>query len=75
MVLLAGQSPAGRAMTLTLYAAAMNFGVAPGAALGGLALAQAGYGALGLCTLALPLISAVLVWGGHRELEKAPASP
>ncbi len=75
VVLLVGQSPAGRATTLTLYAAAMNLGVALGAALGGLALAQAGYGALGLCTLALPLISAVLVWCGHRELEKAPASP
>jgi MFS transporter, DHA1 family, inner membrane transport protein len=73
VVLLVDQSPAGRATTLTLYAAAMNFGVALGAALGGLALAQAGYGALGLCTLALPLVSAVLVRCGHRELEKAPA--
>jgi len=62
VVLLVDQSPAGRATTLTLYASAMNFGVALGAALGGLALAQAGYVALGLCTLALPLVSAVLVW-------------
>jgi predicted MFS family arabinose efflux permease len=75
VVLLVGQSPAGRATTLTLYAAAMNLGVALGAALGGLALAQAGYVALGLCTLALPLASAVLVWGDRREPEKAPASP
>jgi predicted MFS family arabinose efflux permease len=73
VVLLVDQSPAGRATTLTLYAAAMNFGVALGAAVGGLALAQAGYGALGLGTLALPLVSAVLVWCSHRELEKAPA--
>ena len=62
VVLLVSQSPAGRATTLTLYASAMNLGVALGAALGGLALARAGYGALGLCTLALPLVSAVLVW-------------
>jgi predicted MFS family arabinose efflux permease len=73
VVLLIGQSPAGRATTLTLYASAMNFGVALGAALGGLALAQAGYVALGLCALALPLVSAVLVWCGHLEPEKAPA--
>jgi hypothetical protein len=32
-----------------------------GAALGGLALAGAGYFALGLCTLTLPLVSAILV--------------
>jgi predicted MFS family arabinose efflux permease len=75
VVLLVDQAPAGRATTLMLYAAAMNFGVALGAALGGFALAQAGYGALGLCTLAFPLVSAVLVWCGHREPEKAPASP
>jgi hypothetical protein len=31
-------------------------------ALGGLALAGAGYFALGMCTLALPLASAILVW-------------
>jgi len=73
VVLLVGQSPAGRATTLTLYASAMNLGVALGAALGGLALAQGGYGALGLCTLALPLVSAVLVWGCRPGLEQAPA--
>ena len=33
VVLLVGQSPAGRATTLTLYGAAMNLGVALGAAL------------------------------------------
>ncbi len=73
VVLLVGQSPAGRATTLTLYASAMNLGVALGAALGGLALARGGYVALGLCTLALPLVSAVLVWGCRPGLEQAPA--
>jgi predicted MFS family arabinose efflux permease len=62
IVLLVGQSPAGRATTLTLYGSAMSFGMALGAALGGLALAGAGYFALGMCTLALPLASAILVW-------------
>ena len=73
VVLLIGQSPAGRATTLTLYGSAMNLGVALGAALGGLALARAGYVALGLCTLALPLVSAVLVWSRSFEPEQAPA--
>jgi len=73
VVLLVGQSPAGRATTLTLYASAMNLGVALGAALGGLALARAGYVGLGLCTLVLPLVSAVLVWGCCPRLGKAPA--
>jgi predicted MFS family arabinose efflux permease len=71
VVLLVGQSPAGRATTLTLYGAGMNLGVALGAALGGLALAWAGYVALGLCTLALPLAAAGLVWWGPLGLEKA----
>jgi predicted MFS family arabinose efflux permease len=60
VVLLVAQVPAGRATTLTLYGSAMNFGMALGAMLGGLALAWAGYFALGLCTLALPLAAAAL---------------
>jgi predicted MFS family arabinose efflux permease len=72
VVLLVGQSPTGRATTLTLYAAAMNLGVALGAALGGLALAQAGYVGLGLCTLALPLASAGIVWGCRPGPGQAP---
>jgi predicted MFS family arabinose efflux permease len=47
----------------------MNLGVALGAALGG--LARAGYFALGLCTLALPL-AAILVWCCRPRSEKAP---
>jgi predicted MFS family arabinose efflux permease len=70
VVLLVGQSPAGRATTLTLYGAAMNLGVALGAALGGLVLARAGYVALGLCTLALPLVAAILAWDCRPELER-----
>ena len=75
VVLLVGQSPAGRATTLTLYGAAMNLGVALGAALGGFALARAGYIALGLCTLALPLLSATLVWCCRSRPGQVPESP
>lgn len=73
VVLLVGQSPAGRATTLTLYGAAMSLGIALGAALGGLALARAGYVALGLATLALPLAAAVLVWCCRPGPGQAPA--
>jgi predicted MFS family arabinose efflux permease len=61
IVLLVVRSPAGRATTLTLYGSAMSFGMALGAGLGGIALAGAGYFALGACTVALPLVSVVLV--------------
>jgi predicted MFS family arabinose efflux permease len=61
VVLLVGQSSAGRATMLTLYGSAMSFGMALGAVFGGLALAMAGYFALGACTMALPIGSAVLI--------------
>ena len=41
VVLLVGQSPAGRATTLTFYGSAISLGMAMGALLGGLALAVA----------------------------------
>jgi DHA1 family inner membrane transport protein len=69
VVLLVGQSPAGRATTLTLYGSAMNLGIALGAALGGLALARAGYFVVGLSTMALPLMSVILVWCCPRPAE------
>jgi MFS transporter, DHA1 family, inner membrane transport protein len=65
VVLLVDRSPAGRAVTLTLNGSAMSFGMALGAGLGGLVLAGAGYLALGVCTLALPLASAALVSVGR----------
>jgi predicted MFS family arabinose efflux permease len=75
VVLLVGQSPAGRGTTLTLYGAAMNLGIALGAALGGFVLARAGYISLGLCTLALPLVSATLVWCGRPRPGQVPEEP
>jgi len=61
VVLLVGQSPAGRATILTLYGSAMSLGMALGAVFGGVALAVADYFALGVCTMALPIASAILV--------------
>jgi MFS transporter, DHA1 family, inner membrane transport protein len=62
VVLLVDQSPRGRATTLTFYGSATSFGMSLGAALGGLALAGSGYFALGMCTVAVPLAAAILVW-------------
>jgi len=58
VVMLVGQSPAGRATTLSFYGSAMSLGMAMGAVLGGLALTVAGFFALGLSTLILPMASA-----------------
>jgi DHA1 family inner membrane transport protein len=61
VVLLVDRSPAGRAVMLTLNGSAMSFGMALGAGLGGIALAEAGYFALGVLTAALPLVSVLLI--------------
>lgn len=61
VVMLVVRSPTGRSTTLTLYGSAMSLGMAVGAGLGGITLAAAGYVALGVCTLALSLVSVVLV--------------
>jgi len=72
VVLLVGQSPAGRATILTLYGSAMSFGMALGAVFGGAALALAGYHALGVCTMALPIAAVVLVSFGRLNRRSAP---
>jgi len=72
VVLLVGQSPAGRATILTLYGSAMSFGMAFGAVFGGAALAVAGYYALGVCTMALPIAAVVLVSFGRLNRRSAP---
>ena len=72
VVLLVGQSPAGRATILTLYGSAMSFGMALGAVFGGAALAIAGYYALGVCTMALPIAAVVLVSFGRLNRRSAP---
>jgi MFS transporter, DHA1 family, inner membrane transport protein len=72
VVILVGQSPAGRATILTLYGSAMSFGMALGAVFGGAALAVAGYDALGVCTMALPIAAVVLVSFGRLNRRSAP---
>jgi predicted MFS family arabinose efflux permease len=62
VVLLVDRSPAGRAVTLTLNSSAQSFGWAVGAGTGGIVLAAAGYVALGLWTLVLALVSALLIF-------------
>jgi predicted MFS family arabinose efflux permease len=62
VVLLVDRSPAGWAVTLTLNSSAQSFGWAVGAGTGGIVLAVAGYVALGLWTLVLPLGSALLIF-------------
>jgi predicted MFS family arabinose efflux permease len=72
VVLLVGQSAAARATMLTLYGSAMSFGMALGAVFGGAALATAGYEALGVCTMALPIAAVVLVSVGCLSRSDAP---
>jgi predicted MFS family arabinose efflux permease len=72
VVLLVGQSPAGRATILTLYSSAMSFGMALGAILGGVALATVGYFALGVCAMALPMASVVLASFGRPHRTGSP---
>jgi predicted MFS family arabinose efflux permease len=70
VVLLVNRSPGGRAVTLTLNSSAQSFGWAVGAGAGGIVLAAAGYVALGLWTLALPLGSALLMF--FRQPSRSP---
>ena len=72
VVLLVGQSAAGRATILTVYGSAMSFGMALGAVFGGVALAAAGYFAFGVCTMVLPTASAVLVSAGRLDRTGGP---
>jgi predicted MFS family arabinose efflux permease len=62
VILLVDSSPAGRAVTLTLNTSSQSLGWAVGAGTGGIVLAAAGYIALGLWTLVLPLGSALLIF-------------
>jgi MFS transporter, DHA1 family, inner membrane transport protein len=61
-LLLVGETPGGRATTLTLNQAGLSLGTALGSSLGGLLIALGGYGALGVGVPALGLASAALVW-------------
>jgi predicted MFS family arabinose efflux permease len=60
--LLADESPAGRATTMSLSQTAVNAGNALGSSLGGLLLALAGYSAIGLGALVCSIIATLLIW-------------
>jgi predicted MFS family arabinose efflux permease len=66
-LLLVGETPGGRATTLTLNQAGMSLGTALGSSLGGLLLALGGYAALGVGVPLLGLASAALVWLSRPE--------
>ena len=61
-LVLANESPAGHATTMTLNGSAWSVGIALGASLGGVVLALGGWTALGVLGLAFFLASAVLGW-------------
>jgi predicted MFS family arabinose efflux permease len=70
--LLTGETPAGRAATMALNAAAVGLGSALGAGLGGLLLATGGYPALGLGPVALYAAAGLLVWWSRPGRAAAP---
>ena len=61
-LLLAGESPAGQATTMTLNQAGFSVGIAAGSAAGGLLLALGGYPALAIGGLGFSVSGALLVW-------------
>jgi MFS transporter, DHA1 family, inner membrane transport protein len=64
-VLLASDAPGGKGTTLTLHVSAISLGTALGAAVGGLILALADYGLIGIVSMVCYVASALLVWQLH----------
>ena len=72
-LLLASESPAGRATVLALNFAVAGLGQGLGGAVGGLALVLGGWAAVGCCSFALLLAGAGLVWWSRPSETPAPA--
>ncbi|MCC6176496.1 MAG: MFS transporter [Chloroflexi bacterium] len=73
-LVLANESPAGRATTLTFNGAAWSVGIALGASLGGLALSLGGFKAVGVSAYTAFLVASLLTYiSGHPRLQ--PAAP
>jgi predicted MFS family arabinose efflux permease len=72
-LLLAEESPAGRAITLTCSGSALSLGQGLGEVVGGLALILGGWVAVGLFSFTLMLAAAGLVWWSGRRVATAPA--
>lgn len=71
-LLLARESPAGRATTMTANQAAFSLGSAAGSAVGGLLLARSGYAAIAAVVPAFCLVAALLVWSCRPRPAPAP---
>ena len=65
-VLLPRGAPTGRAATMTLRGAASSFGVAAGAAAGGLMLDAAGFASVGASAVVYCTVAAALAWWARR---------
>lgn len=62
LMVLNAESPAGRALTMTLNNSAIMLGTAFGGMVGGVALALGGYSALGIVAPIFPLVGAGIIW-------------
>lgn len=71
-LLLAAESPVGRATTLTVNFSALGLGQGLGGAIGGLALVHGGWAAVGLCSCALLVAGAGLVWWSRPSETPVP---
>jgi DHA1 family inner membrane transport protein len=69
---LASETPAGQATTMTAYQASNVAGWAIGGSVGGLLLAFGGYGALGWGALASCLIAGLVIWVSRPRLATRP---
>jgi DHA1 family inner membrane transport protein len=72
-LVLAAESPAGRATTLTVNFSTLSLGQGLGGALGGLVLVVGGWATMGLCAFALMAAAAGLVWQSRSGEVAAPA--
>ena len=75
-LVLAAETPAGRATTMTVNSSAISLGTALGGAIGGLALTLGDYPALGICAPIFSLAASGLIWWSRprAEPELVPAT-
>jgi predicted MFS family arabinose efflux permease len=62
LMVLTAETPAGRAMTMTLNNSAISLGTAFGGMVGGLTLMLGGYAALGVVAPIFPLVGSGIIW-------------
>jgi predicted MFS family arabinose efflux permease len=74
-LLLAAESPSGRATILTINVSALGLGQGLGGAIGGIALVQGGWAAVGLCSCALLVTGPGSSGGPARARLQCPPLP